>query len=135
MINLVWSLFLVRACNQSLTPRRAAVSVGSAHRGPGSPIGPTRQETVSENAIYPADICGRHPVTAPAWQPTSAELQAATARTAAAMADPAISPADRERAAELEAALYDLIEPGPCDRLTDPAPRESRVDWGPELEL
>jgi hypothetical protein len=69
------------------------------------------------------------------WAPGRADLEAATARTAAAIADPAMSPADRQRAAELEEALYSEIEPGPCDRLTDPSPRESRIDWTPELEL
>jgi hypothetical protein len=37
------------------------------------------------------------------WLPTRADLGAATARTAAAIADPRISRADVERAAELEA--------------------------------
>jgi hypothetical protein len=41
-----------------------------------------------------------------AWLPTRADLDAATARTAAAIADPRISPADVERAAELEEAVH-----------------------------
>jgi hypothetical protein len=68
------------------------------------------------------------------WAPTQAELLAASARTATAIADPAASPADRERTAELEEALYAQIEPGPCDRLADPPPLESRVDWTPEID-
>ena len=39
-----------------------------------------------------------------AWLPTRADLDAATARTAAAIASPAASLADVERAAELEEA-------------------------------
>jgi len=45
-------------------------------------------------------------VSAPAWLPTRAELDAATARTAAAIADPSASRADVERAAELEEEAY-----------------------------
>ena len=46
-------------------------------------------------------------MTAPAWQqPALADLDAATARTAAAIADPAASLADVEHAAEAEEALY-----------------------------
>jgi hypothetical protein len=41
------------------------------------------------------------------WAPTGADLDAATARTAAVIADPLASPADRLRAAELEAAVLD----------------------------
>jgi hypothetical protein len=40
------------------------------------------------------------------WLPTRADLDAATARTAAAIADPRISRADVERAAELEEAVH-----------------------------
>jgi hypothetical protein len=40
------------------------------------------------------------------WLPTRAELDAATARTAAAIADPSASPADVERAAELEEVVF-----------------------------
>lgn len=40
------------------------------------------------------------------WLPTRADLDAATARTAAAIADPRISPADVERVAELEEAVH-----------------------------
>jgi hypothetical protein len=48
------------------------------------------------------------------WLPTRAELDAATARTAAALADPHASRADVERAAELEevAHLAYLATPG-----------------------
>jgi hypothetical protein len=68
------------------------------------------------------------------WVPTRADLDAATARTAAVLADPSACPAARERAAELEEALYAQLEPGPCDRLADPPPLESRVDWSPEID-
>jgi hypothetical protein len=73
-------------------------------------------------------------VSARAWLPASADLDAATARTAAAIADPSACPADVERAAELEEALYSQIEPGPCDRPADPPPIESRIDWSPEID-
>ena len=68
------------------------------------------------------------------WQPTQAELLAASARTAAAIADPSASGADVERAAELEEALYAQIEAGPCDRPGDPPPLRSRIDWTPEID-
>lgn len=73
-------------------------------------------------------------MSARAWLPAKADLDAATARTAAALTDPSASPADVERAAELEEALYSQIEPGPCDRLADPPPIESRIDWSPEID-
>jgi hypothetical protein len=41
-----------------------------------------------------------------AWPPSRADLDAATAATAAAMADPAASPLDRMKAAAAEEALY-----------------------------
>jgi hypothetical protein len=44
-------------------------------------------------------------MTARQWLPTRADLDAATARTAAAIADPSASLADVERAAELEEAV------------------------------
>jgi len=69
-----------------------------------------------------------------AWLSSQADLRAATAATAAAIADPDASLADVERAAELEEALYAEIEPGPCDRPADPPPIESQVDWSPELD-
>jgi hypothetical protein len=53
--------------------------------------------------------------TAPAlWLPDRADLDAATARTAAAIADPGLSVADVQRAAELEAAVHEgyLQRPG-----------------------
>ena len=40
------------------------------------------------------------------WLPDRADLEAATAATAAAIADPSASLADVERAAELEQAVY-----------------------------
>ena len=44
-------------------------------------------------------------MTAAQWLPTRADLDAATARTAAAIADPSATLADVERAAELEEAV------------------------------
>jgi hypothetical protein len=40
------------------------------------------------------------------WLPTRADLDAATARTAAALADPDVSRAEVERLAELEEAVH-----------------------------
>lgn len=53
-------------------------------------------------------------MSARAWLPTRADLDAATARTAAAIADPSVSRADVERAAELEEAAFTayLAQPG-----------------------
>lgn len=45
-------------------------------------------------------------MTARRWLPTRADLDAATARTAAAIADPRMSRADVERFAELEEATH-----------------------------
>jgi hypothetical protein len=45
-------------------------------------------------------------VSARAWLPTRAELDAATAATAAAIASPSASLADVERTAELEEATF-----------------------------
>jgi hypothetical protein len=45
-------------------------------------------------------------VSAPTWAPTRADLDDATARTAAAIADPSASLADVQRAAELEEAAF-----------------------------
>ena len=52
--------------------------------------------------------------TVPSTLPTRADLDAATARTAATIADPAASRADIERLAELEQAVHDayLRNPG-----------------------
>jgi hypothetical protein len=41
--------------------------------------------------------------------PTRADLDAATAQTAAVLADPAASPAQRQRAAEMEQAVHILF--------------------------
>ena len=68
------------------------------------------------------------------WQPTQADLLAASARTAATIADPSASHADVERAAELEERLYAQIEAGPCDRPSDPSPLRSQVDYGREID-
>jgi hypothetical protein len=46
-------------------------------------------------------------VSAPVWLPDRADLEAATARTAAAIADPSASLGDVELAAELEQAVYE----------------------------
>jgi hypothetical protein len=48
----------------------------------------------------------RRAVSAREWLPARADLDAATARTAAAIADPSASLADVERAAELEEAAF-----------------------------
>jgi hypothetical protein len=48
----------------------------------------------------------RCPVSAQEWLPTRADLDAATARTAASIADPSATRADVERAAELEEAVF-----------------------------
>ena len=45
-------------------------------------------------------------MTAPGWLPTRADLDAATAATAAVIADPSACPADVERAAEIEEAVF-----------------------------
>ena len=59
-------------------------------------------------------------MTARQWLPTRADLDAATARTAAAIADPSASPADVERAAELEEAVLTAYarRPGTAAELT-----------------
>ncbi len=57
--------------------------------------------------------------------PTVADLEAATAATAAAIADPAAALADVLAAAQAEEAAYSQIFTGPCDR---PQPE-------PELEI
>ena len=58
-------------------------------------------------------------MSARAWLPARADLDAATARTAAAIADPSASPADVERAAELEEAVLGayLKRPGAAAEL------------------
>jgi hypothetical protein len=73
------------------------------------------------------------------WLPTRADLDAATARTAAAIADPSASPADVERAAELEEKVLAgyAKRPGAAAELTAglyvtevayaPPPRELQV--------
>jgi hypothetical protein len=47
------------------------------------------------------------------WLPTKADLDTATARTATAIADPAASLADVERAAELEEAAFTAYQRRP----------------------
>ena len=68
-------------------------------------------------------------MSAPAWLPTRAELDAATARTAAAIADPSASRADVERAAELEekAHLAYLRRPGADAELQAEAEAEAEA--------
>jgi len=68
-----------------------------------------------------------------AWRPAAGELDAATAHTASVIANPDANPADIQRAAELEEMAYSQIEPGPCDRLSDPPVTKSQIDWSPEL--
>jgi hypothetical protein len=48
--------------------------------------------------------------------PTVADLEAATAATAAAIADPGATLADVLAAAQAEEAAYSQIFTGPCDR-------------------
>ena len=60
--------------------------------------------------------------------PPVAELEAATAATAAAIADPDADLLDVYLAAEAEEAAYARIFTGPCDRVPEP---ESEV----EIEL
>jgi hypothetical protein len=64
--------------------------------------------------------------TATTWALTRGELDQATARTAAAMANPSASPADRERAAELEERAHHayLENPGADAELQRDAERE-----------
>jgi len=52
--------------------------------------------------------------------PTVAELEAATAATAAAIADPDADLADIYLAAEAEEAAYAEFFSGPCDRAPEP---------------
>jgi hypothetical protein len=54
--------------------------------------------------------------------PALAELDAATAATAAAIADPAADLVDVYLAAEAEEALYAEVFPGPCDRAPEAEP-------------
>ena len=60
--------------------------------------------------------------------PTVADLEAATAATAAAIADPDATLADIYAAAEAEEAAYSEIFTGPCDT---PAPEAT----DPEMEI
>jgi hypothetical protein len=64
--------------------------------------------------------------TATTWAPSRAELDQATARTAAAIADPSASRADVERAAGLEEAAHNayLQRPGADAELQRDAERE-----------
>ena len=61
------------------------------------------------------------------WLPSRADLDAATARTAAAIRDPGCSPADVQRAAELEEATFRgyLQRPGAGAELQAEAEREA----------
>ena len=60
--------------------------------------------------------------------PTVAELEAATAATEAAIADPAADLVDVYLAAEAEEALYAQVFTGPCNRAPEPEPE-------PEMEI
>jgi hypothetical protein len=62
--------------------------------------------------------------------PTVADLEAATAATEAAIADPGADLVDVYLAAEAEEAAYSQIFTGPCDT---PAPEAA--DPGPEMEI
>ena len=68
-----------------------------------------------------------------AWAPTRADLDKATARTAAALADPHASLADVERAAELEEAVHlvYLTQPGADAELQ----AEAEAEMEPEAEI
>ena len=63
------------------------------------------------------------------WLPTRADLDAATARTAAAIADPAVSRAGVERLAALEEAVYHayLDRPGADAELQAEAELEAGI--------
>jgi hypothetical protein len=65
------------------------------------------------------------------WLPTRAELDAATARTAAALADPAASLADVQRAAQAEEAVHQgyLHRPGADAELQAEAELEAGALW------
>lgn len=65
----------------------------------------------------------------PTWRPTRADLDAATTRTAAAIADPRMSPADVERVAELEEAVHQayLERPGADAELQAEAELEAGI--------
>ena len=65
--------------------------------------------------------------TATTWAPTRAELDEATARTAAAVADPSVSRADAARVAELEEKAHNayLQRPGADAELQ----REAEAEW------
>jgi hypothetical protein len=67
--------------------------------------------------------------TARGWLPTHADLDAATARTAAALADPAASRADVERLAALEEIVHlaYLQQPGADAELQAEAELEAAV--------
>ena len=54
--------------------------------------------------------------------PTVADLEAATAATAAAIADPDADLVDVYLTAEAEEALYAQVFTGPCDRVPEPEP-------------
>ncbi len=62
--------------------------------------------------------------------PPVAELEAATAATAAAIADPDADLLDVYLAAEAEEAAYARIFTGPCDRVPEPEPEPE-----PEIEI
>lgn len=66
-------------------------------------------------------------MTTTTWLPTRADLDAATARTAAAITDPQLSPRDVEHLAELEQAVHlgYLKRPGADAELQDEAELEA----------
>ena len=68
-------------------------------------------------------------MSATAWLPDRADLDAATAATAAAIADPSASLADVERAAELEEAVFTayLGQPGADAELQAEAELEAGI--------
>jgi hypothetical protein len=67
--------------------------------------------------------------TVPTWAPTKADLDAATARTQAAIDDPSVCLADVARAAELEEAVHHayLERPGADAELQAEAELEAAI--------
>jgi hypothetical protein len=68
--------------------------------------------------------------------PSVAELDAATAATAAALADPSADLADVYLAAEAEEAAYGQVFTGPCDpQPATLAPHLEAAESEPEMEI
>ena len=67
--------------------------------------------------------------------PSLADLDAATAATAAALADPSADLTDVYLAAAAEEAAYAQIFTGPCDRQPSPLAAYLEAEPEPEIEL